>query len=462
MQKSISKTVVINIIASFFLQGIVFITTPIFTRLLGTEQYGYFSMFNTWVGLFTCIMGLGVTSTLASGMYQFKDHYLEFKSNILLLGTLISLFIFLSTFLVHKEITELMSVTDSLLFMILLTSFSQMVISYTQSGFIYEKKALSNLIFSILLSVSSVGISIASIHLYTGEDIFMGRVFGITSTYLVCALFMSISIYKQAPPRLKREHFLYGITVGTPIVFHLLSHNILTQSDRVMMMKMNVSSSEIGIYSLFYMLSSSLSVILNAMNTSWCPFYYDALENNDINRLKIHSKNYMELFTVLTVGFNLISREIAYIMADKEFWAGINIIPILVIAVYFTFMYQFPANYEFFYKKTIIIAFGTLFAGVVNIILNWFLIPSYGIYGAAIATALSYLALFAMHYFVVNRIMDGEYYLSVCSFSPYLCTIGISIFCFYFLQKYVAVRWSIGFVIGLWELFRMWKRQAIM
>lgn len=65
-KKSVNKITILNIISTFMLQGIAFVTTPIFTRLLGTEQFGMYSLFNSWVLILTCLMGFSVNSSIGS------------------------------------------------------------------------------------------------------------------------------------------------------------------------------------------------------------------------------------------------------------------------------------------------------------------------------------------------------------------------------------------------------------
>ena len=87
----VNKTAALNICSAVLLQGMAFLTTPIFTRILGPAQYGIYAVFNSWVLIVTCIMGLGVSNTLGSGRYQFEASYYEFRNTILLFGSIISI-----------------------------------------------------------------------------------------------------------------------------------------------------------------------------------------------------------------------------------------------------------------------------------------------------------------------------------------------------------------------------------
>jgi O-antigen/teichoic acid export membrane protein len=290
---------------------------------------------------------------------------------------------------------------------------------------------------------------------------YIGRIYGVAIPYCLIAIIMWIVLFSKCPIGLYKQCCSFGITVGFPIVFHSLAQNILSQSDRVMMQFMNVSSSEIGIYSLFYSLSAVLGTVLNALNISWCPFYYDDVYAKRWDTLNRKCKNYIELFSALAVIFLLLSREVSYVMADNSYWGGINIIPILVFAVFFTFMYQFPVNFEFFHKKTKIIAIGTVCSGLLNIFLNVIMIPLWGMYGAAVATALSYGALFVMHYYIVRNMKEHPYHLRVNVFSSGLISVIIGTILFYTLSPWWYLRWGIGIIIGLFEAYRIWIRKSI-
>ena len=443
------------------LQGIAFITTPLFTRLLGTTQFGTYSIFNSWVLILTCLMGAGISSSIGTGLYKFKNNYIVFRNSILLSSTLICLLEILIIILLSPFLSRVMGFSSGLVLLVGITAFAHYIVNFAQMAFIYEKKAGSNFILSVSLSIISVLFSVFLIYQVDSNSRYLGRIYGVASIYLLVAIIVWLLLYLKKPTLVKKEYLIYGITVGFPIVFHSLSQQILGQSDRIMMQMFEIATAEIGIYSMFYTLSSVLSTVLGALNNSWCPFYYDDVSEEKWEILDKKCKNYIELFTVLSVGFLLLSREVSYIMADESYWSGLNIIPILALAVYFTFMYQFPVNFEFFYKKTKIIAIGTVGAGIFNIILNTVMIPMWGMYGAAIATALSYLALFFAHYYIVTHMKDHPYHLKIKAFVPGIIGMGIGSILFYVLSPWWYMRWGLGLGLGCFELFRIYKRKSI-
>lgn len=459
--KGANKITILNIISTFILQGIAFITTPVFTRLLGAAQFGVYSLFNSWVLILTCFMGVNICSSIGTGIYTFKENYISFRNSVLLSSTLICLLEILIIVIFSPFLAKVSGFTGGIVIIIGITAFAHYIINFAQIAFIYEKNAERNFVLSVSLSIISVLISIFFIYKCDIDSRYLGRIYGVSITYFITAAIVWLVLFLKKPTGINKEYFKYGVSVGAPIVFHSLSQQILGQSDRVMMQMFGIATTEIGVYSLFYTLSTVLSTVLGALNNSWCPFYYDYISEEKWDVLKEKSKNYIELFTVLGVGFLLLSREVSYIMADKRYWSGIDIIPILSIAIYFTFMYQFPVNFEFFHKKTKIIAVGTIGAGVLNIILNAFMIPIWGMYGAAIATALSYLALFLVHYCIVIRMKEHFFYLKMTMFICGLMGMFVGSILFYVLRPWWYMRWGLGMILGCVELGRIYRRKSI-
>ena len=459
--KSVNIITILNIISTFILQGIAFLTTPIFTRVLGTSQFGIYSLFNSWLLILTCVMGLSMHSSIGTGLYTYKEKYVSFRNSILLASTLICLAEFLILFVFKDLLESALGFTSWIVILIGICAIGHYIVNFAQSSFIYEKKAWSNFILSVSVSLVSVGLSILLITQAGDSKKYMGRIYGVTIVYFLAAVISWFVLFLKKPTGIKKEYVKYGFAVGFPIVFHSLSQQLLGQSDRVMMQMFGLATSEIGIYSLFYTLSSVLSTVLSALNNSWCPFYYDDVSEEKWDVLDKKCKNYIELFSVIGVGFLLLSREVSYIMADSSYWSGINVIPILTFAVYFTFMYQFPVNFEFFHKQTKIIAIGTVGAGILNIILNAIMIPLWGMCGAAIATALSYLTLFFVHFYIVCHMKDYPYHLSLKVFITGLIFMFTGFVAFYLLSPWWYVRWGLGIILGCFELYRIYKRKSI-
>ena len=461
--KSANSQTAFNFISTIVRTVISIITLPLFADMLGTVQFGKYTVYLSWYNILTCIIAWGCGQGIQTGMYAFKNDYKRFRSSILLGGTcmcFISSAIGLVLFSVLSQYFKLPIYVYLLLFVESTASF---VIGFSNIVWIYEKKALKNMVVSLIIAVSTMLLSFVFLLNWpaNSQNLYLGRVLGIALPNILIAIFIWFSIFSEQPAGYNKKYWLYSFSFGIPTMIHMLSHQVLTSSDRIMMDMFKLPESEIGIYGFFYSFVTMLMTILNTLNNSWVPFLYEDLNSKDYTKINKRVNNYVQVFTILTCGFILLAREVSYYFADSEYWPGIPIIPILVLVVYCTFIYQFPVNYEFYKGKTRIIAFGTITAAILNIVLNIIMIPSWGMYGAAIATVISYAILAIIHIIIVNKWKEDKYPLTFKPIIIGLLVVLISSIIYYALKDYWLIRWSIGALLGCYLLVSVTKRKSI-
>ena len=61
---NVNTVAIFNILGPIILNGINFFTIPVFTRLLGTENYGLYTIYYTWVNTFTILVSLQASGTI--------------------------------------------------------------------------------------------------------------------------------------------------------------------------------------------------------------------------------------------------------------------------------------------------------------------------------------------------------------------------------------------------------------
>jgi len=151
------------------------------------------------------------------------------------------------------------------------------------------------------------------------------------------------------------------------------------------------------------------------------------------------------------------------VFASSEFWGGTSLIPIFCSGFFMVFLYSFPVNFEFYNKKTKIIASGTVAAAICNIILNVLMIRSLGVMGVALATTIAHGLQFVFHHICAKYFVNkGNYPHSLKFFLPHTFVyLLFAIFCYFIQDNYWILRWGIGAIIGIWELKKMMKRRAI-
>lgn len=452
-----------NLVSTILKSGVVFITMPVFTRLLGSSQYGEYSIYVSWLSILGCFMGINVKSSLGTGIIVFYNNYKKFRSSVLLEGTLVCAGMSIVLMALYRPINEFLRYPFLLFTILIIEAIAQFVTDFASFAWVYEKKAKYNMLLSSFLIIITSVLSIALIWFWKWDRtyLFVGRVIGTAVPHIVIAIVVWGVMSWDYTPKYNREYWKYGIHFGLPMVVHLFSQQILVQSDRIMMKSMGVSGSDIGIYSFYYTFVGILTTILGALNNSWCPFLYEDLKDRKYSGLNKRVKYYVEVFTCLAIGFLMISREASYIFANSEYWTGIEIIPVFVLVAYTMYFYQFAVNYEIYNAKTKYVAIGTSIAAISNVILNLLLIGLFGMYGAGIATLASYIVQAIIHTVLVTNWKYERYPLSYRDVWIGLIIVIIGCVVFYFFRKLVIIRWIIAIADGIYLIWSLYKRKTI-
>lgn len=460
--KSTNKITFFNILSTVILQGIAFFTTPLFSRMLGTSNYGIAAMYLTWVQVASIVFGLQSGAAVATAQSEYPpQEQVKYQSSTMFLGVS-SFFVFsVITLWFAEPIVAFTGLSSKMLPFLLLHAFGMYSVSALSAKFIYTFRADYNFVLSVVTSLTTIGLSTLLILCMSSSDNYWGRILGQSIPYSVIGIAGAAIIIVRGKTFYNKKYWKFCLPIVIPIIFHSLSNILLGQCDRVMLQRI-MNSSMVGIYSLAASFSAVVGIIYTALNNSWVPFYYEYMRNRQLDEVRNHSKNYLELYTVLTLGFLLLFPEVFYLFASKEYWSGTKLIPILVAGQYMTFLYSFPVNHEFFHKKTKIIVVGTSAAAIVNIVLNATLIPLFGMGGAAVATAIAHGCQFLFHNICAKRVGEkGSYVFGLAYFMPYIVIVlGATLISSLSINMPI-LRWGIGISMGVVEVIRIMKRRAI-
>ena len=462
MSRTIShnKITLLNLASTVILQGLAFFTAPLFSNLLGTSNYGIAAVYLTWVQVANTIFTLQSGSIAQARIYFPEEEQAAYQSSVLSLGTFSYLSFSALTLLAVRFLP--INVPFPMALLALLQGWGLYCVSFANGKFTYEFKAEENFVLSLLIAFSNVILSLFLIGRFPAEENYWGRILGQSVSYTLIGSVVFIGILIRGKTLYCSRYWRFTLPISIPVIFHLLAHILLNQCDRIMLNSM-LNSSVVGIYSLAVTFSTVINTLYSAFNNSWVPFYYEYTKRHEIFNVRKHARNYYELFTVLTMGFILLSREVYHFFAKEPYWPGSDYIPLLALGYYFVFLYSFPVNYEFYHKETRSIAVVTLSAGVCNVILNYILILKIGPIGAVIATAVSHGLQFLFHYFSAKRMkFESDIFpFRLVEALPGLCAVLLAIGITFLMPEVWLFRWGFGAALGIWQLSRIIRRKSI-
>ena len=147
-----------------------------------------------------------------------------------------------------------------------------------------------------------------------------------------------------------------------------------------------------GNYSLGINFATVLKAIMDAVEKAWSPFFFKkALESTEDSKKEIVEKFLSLAFVYMTMGLGIIyfSEEAIRILTTKAYFSAMYVVPVYVYFYLFAiFGYLSNAQLTIAEKIKFILP-GAFISAVVNIALNFILIPQFATIGAAISTAIT-------------------------------------------------------------------------
>lgn len=447
------------LIGTFFQKAMSMVSTPIFTRIMSAEEYGEYNVFNSWF----LIVSIIVTCQLSAGVYtqgivKFDSEKREFSScmqgltlTLVLLWTIIYTFMMdfwnklfdLSTFQVY-----------SMLFLSWMTSAYNFWAIEQRVDLRYRKMLCMTAFVIIAQPALCIFLVIKS------TDKVSARILGMV---IVSCFAYSYCFWNQIKSGKKifiKHYWKYALSLCIPLIPHYLSQIIMSTSDRIMIDRI-IGSKEAGIYSLAYSISQIMTIFNTGLMQTIEPWLYKKIKKGELKNISAIAYKSMVGIALVNILLIIFAPEVVRIFAPEEYYEAIWIIPPVAMSVYVSFMYAFFAVFEFYYEKTKYISFATLVGAVINIVLNYLLIPVFGYYAAGYTTLFCYIIYVVMHYYFMSKICKENLIDEI----PYDKNVLISIsfvffvisFVILFTYKHYLVRYSIMIVLML-AIFIMRKR----
>ncbi|MBI4092658.1 MAG: oligosaccharide flippase family protein [Candidatus Kerfeldbacteria bacterium] len=181
------------------------------------------------------------------------------------------------------------------------------------------------------------------------------------------------------------------LVVGLPLIPAAIAGWSLSLIDRFFISRYSLH--ELGLYSLGVKLSSVLGLGIAALQLAWGPF---ALSLAKEPEAKQTYAKVLSLYTFVAGFLALLltayAPEIIKITSSGEFFGSARVVGWICLGLLAYGSYYIVSIGVAISKKTSHLAWTTAAAAILNIVLNFILIPPYGMVGAAIATLLSYVA----------------------------------------------------------------------
>lgn len=439
------------LICSFLQKGISVITTPIFTRLLSTSEYGQYGVFNSWLSIIAVFVSLHLYSGVCTtGLVKFSDERDVFASSLQGLSLTLTVgwtVIYLVAVPFWNGVFGLTTVQMlAMLVMIWASATFNLWACEQRVKLNYKTLVIATLIVSVLKPVVSI------ILVLNAEDKVTARILGLALVELVCYTAFFFIQMNRGKAFFSKKYWTYALKFNIPLIPHYLSQSVLNGADKIMIKQM-IGESQAGIYALAYSISLVMTIFNTALGHTISPWIYQKIKDrkeNSISKVAYTSLVGIAAVNLVLIGF---APEVTSVFAPSEYYEAIYIIPPVAMSAYFMFAYDLFAKLEFYFEKTKWIAGTTMASAALNIILNYIFINLFGYKAAGYTTLFCYILYALFHYFMMKKVCK-EYMDGIRVYDPRIL-LGITVafmgfgFCFLLLYKLPITRYALIAIIVL-------------
>lgn len=465
--KELIKNTIIILLGKFCTQFLSFFLLPLYTSILSANEYGIYDLIVTYVALFVPVISLQMemaifrelidarsncektSKIISSGIYSVVLQFI-----ICLIGYyLISIFINIP----YKNyiILNILAVMVSSVFMQIARGLGKNVEYSISSVIAGVSTILLNILFLVVLKFNVDGMIISAI---------LSNIFAAIYIFISCKLYKKIkysSVSKQTIHKL--------LKYSLPLVPNGLIWWIINVSDRTII-SIFLGTGGNGIYAVSNKFSSILMQIFNIFNLSWTESASLHINDEDKNEFFSGVFNKTLKYSLVVCLLIIVALPFLFnILISQSYSEAYIYIPILLVGMIFNIIVSFLGSIYVAKKLTKEVAKTSFGAGVLNILINVFLVKYIGIFAAAISTV---LAFFIMSIF---RIVDVQKYVKLKinfkEFSIVLLLFLISLLLYYFNNTLISAIYLVLVIVYVFidnknyinlilKKVKNWKNQA--
>ena len=385
---------------------------PIYTSktyLTTQSEYGDLTLFYTFIAFMNIVYLYGMDSAFMRhfflGKQDKKDIYKSAFIGVMTNAVLLSVIIFATSVFLSKIIfgsvdyTFHIKLSATILFLDAFANFPYLILRAEEKSVQYSTIRIVRFLLELALNIFFV------VYLKKG-------ILGILYANVLASFLNVIILIPYQVPYFKgkwnSEAFKSMALFAIPILPNGIAYLVVEVSDKLLM-RVLLDKDTLGLYSANYKFGTIFLFLVISFRTAWQPFFLKLAKEKEAKKVYSSVLTYFTLVGVITVVS--VSYLIEYLvkiplgsvtLLGEQYWDGLGIIPIILTSYLFFGLYVNFTVGIYIQKRARLMMIFTGLAAIVNVGSNLYLMPAYGIMGAAIATLLSYLVM-AISIFIANQ-----------------------------------------------------------
>lgn len=415
------KSVLWYTLAVMIQNGVLFLATPLYTRILTDSQYGVFSVYQSWQQVVSILAVLALDRCITVGFMKFPNQREAFLSSVQGLMTLLVFAFLLVTILCSPVLGQIIGLPLPIIITMLFVALMNHTLAnwswLKRYQYEYRRLAAVTIFSTVLMQISAI----LAIKFFPSEQ--KGEVLVLSMSVVRFILYgaIYISVFRKGKVCYEKEHWRFALRYSVAVIPHALSQIILNSSDRIMIDKM-CGREDAAYYGVTYTAAMVLNLIVTSVSASIQPWFFEKIREKKYEDLRKQTNVFLLFAAALAIIVSFFAPEILSILAPGSYQKALWVFPAVAASVFFNAMYLCFGNLESYYEKPVYFSVATTVGAVVNIILNAFFIPRFGFVAAGYTTLFCYMLFVGIHYVFMRKVCrDNINGVRVFSFRVLLC-----------------------------------------
>lgn len=361
-------------------------------RYLGPSNYGIINYVSAYLTFFTSIVGLGLNGVI---IYEFGSHRDE-EGTILGTAIFLRFFVGVLSSLTMVGIIFAFDRSDKMIVAVaILQSIQLPFLAFDTFNYWYQSKLISK--YAVIVQTAAyICTSAYKVYLLATEKSVEWFAFATSLDAILLALLYFATYIRVDLPKLSVSFYVGKrmLKRSGPFILANMMVFVYGQMDRIMLKQLLNSSEAVGLYSAAVTITNLIALLPTAILDSGRPVIVEAKATDE----KLYQKRIRQLFAGIlwscfaySLGITVLSKWVIRALYGSAY-LGANIC--LKIVVWYT-AFSFVGSGKSLWliceeKEKYVFILSAMGAGT-NLVLNWLIIPSLEINGAAIATLITQL-----------------------------------------------------------------------
>ena len=415
--KELTKDTAIYGISTMVGRFLNFILVPFYTNIFVPSDYGIVQLLYAYVAILNIVFIYGLDSAYLKfaafkDIGDDKDNFSTPYIAVFAISLLISLAVIFNADVIGASF-EIPSQYNYLIYLAIAIIFvdANAVIPFLKLRL--ERKAK---IFSLFKIIN------ISVNIFLNLYLILALKWGIEailvsnlSATIVSLLLVSPTIIKNFKFRFHTLLFKRMLKFGLPFLPAGFAVMLVQVIDVPILQKLT-DLGTVGIYKANYKLGIFMMLFVNMFQYAWQPFFLQNAKDPSAREMFSKVLTYFTLVgSILLIVISLFINDVAkiqvagYSLIGSEYWSGLNIVPIVLLAYLINGMYIIFSAGIYIEEKSIYVPIITGLGALVNVVANFVLIPVLNITGAALATLASYFVMAMGYYYVTQKFYKVKY-----------------------------------------------------